>query len=76
MQIIYAPDLPAVVLVRARGVFSVVIPDTLPSREVLELASLVLSPSEYEEVRRAVGAPEPDACPGIETAGHREKPYP
>lgn len=46
--------LPAVVLVKGPGVCAVAIPDNLPSHEVLELASLMLSPTEYEEVRHAV----------------------
>jgi hypothetical protein len=35
-------------------VFTVAIPESLPSHEVLELASLVLSTSEYEEFCAAV----------------------
>lgn len=55
MRIIRSSDLPAVVLVRGRGVSAVAIPERLSSDEVLELASLVLSTSEYEEFRHAVG---------------------
>jgi hypothetical protein len=55
MRIIRSPGLPAVVLVKGRGVCAVAIPEDLSSSEVLELASLVLSTSEYEEVRRTVG---------------------
>jgi hypothetical protein len=44
--------------VKGPGVCAVAIPDDLPSDEVLELASLVLTTTEYEEVREAV---EPDA---------------
>jgi hypothetical protein len=54
MWIIRSSDLRAVVRVKGRGVFRVVIPDGLSSGEVLELASLVLSTSEYEEFRHAV----------------------
>ena len=54
MRIVRVPALPAVVLVKGRGICAVAIPDHLPSHEVLELASLVLSPTEYEEVRHAV----------------------
>lgn len=54
MWIIRSSDLRAVVLVKGRGVFSVAIPERLSSDEVLELASLVLSTSEYEELRLAV----------------------
>jgi hypothetical protein len=54
MRIIRSSDLPAVVLVKGRGVFTVAIPESLPCHEVLELASLVLSTSEYEEFLRAV----------------------
>ena len=49
MRIIRLSDLSAVVLVKGRGVFTVAIPERLSSDEVLELASLVLSTSEYEE---------------------------
>ena len=62
MRIIRSPDLPAVVLVKGRGVLAVAIPESLPSHEVLELASLMLSTSEYEEFRCAV---EPAADHGI-----------
>lgn len=54
MRIIRKPDLPAVVLVKGPGVCAVAIPEGLPSHEVLELASLVLSTKEYEEVRDAI----------------------
>lgn len=54
MRIIRVPALPAVVLVKGPGICAVAIPNNLPSHEVLELASLVLSPTEYEEVRDAV----------------------
>lgn len=54
MRIIRMSDLPAVVLVKGPGVCAVAIPDGLPSHEVLELASLVLSTTEYEEVRDAI----------------------
>ena len=54
MRIIRSSGLPAVVLVKGRGVRALAIPRNLPSHEVLELASLMLSPSEYEELRHAV----------------------
>jgi hypothetical protein len=54
MWIIRSSGLRAVVLVKGRGFFSVAIPERLSSGEVLELASLVLSTSEYEEFRDAV----------------------
>jgi hypothetical protein len=54
MRIIRSSDLPAVVLVKGRGVRTVAIPESLASHQVLELASLVLSTSEYEELRQAV----------------------
>jgi len=54
MRIVRVSALPAVVLVKGPGVCAVAIPDNLPSHEVLELASLVLSPAEYEEVRHAI----------------------
>lgn len=58
MRVIRLPALPAVVRVKGPGVCAVAIPDDLPSDEVLELASLVLTTTEYEEVREAV---QPDA---------------
>jgi hypothetical protein len=54
MRIIRLPALPAVVLVKGPGIRAVAIPDSLPPHEVLELASLVLSTTEYEEVRHAI----------------------
>jgi hypothetical protein len=54
MRVIRSPALPAVVLVKGPGVCAVAIPDNLPHDEILELASLVLTTSEYEEVRNAV----------------------
>jgi hypothetical protein len=54
MRIIRSSDLPAVVLVKGRGIFAVAIPERLSSGEVLELASLVLSTREYEEFRHAI----------------------
>lgn len=54
MLVIRLPALPAVVRVKGPGVCAVAIPDNLPSDEILELASLVLSTREYEEVRDAV----------------------
>ncbi|HET6192508.1 MAG TPA: hypothetical protein VFE59_36540 [Trebonia sp.] len=47
------------------------IPDSLPSHEVLELASLVLSTGEYEEFRRAV---EPTGDLGMRIAADLERP--
>ncbi len=66
MRIIRSSGLPAVVLVKGRGVFTVAIPESLPSHEVLELASLVLSTSEYEEFCDAV---EPAAGRGARIVG-------
>ena len=54
MRIIRSSDVPAVVLVKARELCTLAIPESLPSHEVLELASLMLSTSEYEELRHAV----------------------
>ena len=54
MRIFRSSDLPAVVLVKGRGVVTVAVPQSLSSHEVLELASLVLSTSEYEEFLHAV----------------------
>jgi hypothetical protein len=63
MRIIRSSDLPAVVLVKGRGVRALAIPESLPASEVLELASLVLSTSEYEELRHAVQSPPPSGHP-------------
>ena len=57
MRIIRSSYLPAVVLVRGRGLRTLAIPESLTSHQVLELASLVLSTSEYEELRHAVEQP-------------------
>ena len=54
MRVIRSTALPAVVLVKGPGVCAIAIPDNLPRHEILELASLVLTTSEYEEVRDAV----------------------
>jgi hypothetical protein len=54
MRIIRSSDLPAVVLVKGRGLRIVAIPDSLPPDEVLELASLVLSAGDYEEFRHGL----------------------
>lgn len=56
MRIIRSSGLPAVVLVKGRGVRTLAIPRGLPSHEVLEMASLVLSTSEYTELWRAIDA--------------------
>jgi|SRR6266436_7740684 hypothetical protein len=62
MRIIRSSGPPAVVLVKGRGLLAVSVPEGLSSHEVMELASLVLSTSEYEEFRHAV---EPAASRGI-----------
>lgn len=54
MRIIRWSGLSAVVRVKGKGVSAVAIPESLPSREVLQMASLVLSPSEYQEVQHEV----------------------
>jgi hypothetical protein len=54
MRIIRSSGLRAVVRVKDRGMVTVAFPESLPSRDVLELASLVLSTSEYEEFLNAV----------------------
>lgn len=54
MRIIRSSGLPAVVLVKRRGMSVVAVPEDLPSQEIFELARLVLSPSEYEEFRDVV----------------------
>jgi hypothetical protein len=54
MRIFRSSGLRAVVRVKGRGMVTVAFPESLPSHEVLELASLVLSTSEYEEFRDAV----------------------
>ena len=63
MRNIRSCDVPAVVLVKGRGVRALAIPESLPISEVLELASLVLSTSEYEELRHAVQPPHPSSYP-------------
>jgi hypothetical protein len=63
MRIIRSSDVPAVVLVKAREACTLAIPESLPSHEVLELASLMLSTGEYEELRHAV---QPDANYGAD----------
>jgi hypothetical protein len=54
VRIVRSSGLRAVVRVKGRGTVAVAIPESLPSHEVLELASLVLSTSEYEEFQDAV----------------------
>jgi hypothetical protein len=73
MRIVRSSGLPAVVLVKGQGVCAVAIPEDLPSGEVLELASLVLSTSEYEEFRRAVG-PAADDGRRADTSADLERP--
>ena len=63
MRITRSPDLPAVVLVKSRGVRALANPEGLSSHEVLELASLVLSASEYEELWHAVEPAADDGTP-------------
>ena len=70
MRIIRLSDLSAVVLVKGRGVLAVAIPERLSSDEVLELASLVLSTSEYEEFLHAAEL-RGDRADSV-GAGHRE----
>jgi hypothetical protein len=54
MRIIRWSGLQAVVRVKGRGVSAVAIPENLPAGEVLQMASLVLSPSEYQEFKHEV----------------------
>jgi hypothetical protein len=66
MHIIRSPDLPAVVLIRGRSgqeVVAVAVPARLAPHEVLELASLIMSPGEYDRLWRAMepSAEEPTA---------------
>jgi hypothetical protein len=68
MRIIRSSVLPALVLVKGRGIFTVAVPERLSSGEILELASLVLSTSEYEEFRHAV-EPHDDHAEAV-GAGH------
>jgi hypothetical protein len=72
MRIIRLSDLSALVLVKGRGVFTVAIPERLTSDEVLELASLVLSTSEYEEFLHSVDLLDDPAHSA--SVGHRESP--
>lgn len=77
MHIIRSPDLPAVVLIRGRqgqGVLAIGIPARLAPHEVLELASLIMSPGEYDRLWRAMepSAEEPSADrPGYAVAAAR-----
>lgn len=54
---------PAVVRVQTRTDVIVAVPDSLPGHHVLDLASLVLTDPEYEQLRSAI-EPAPDAAPG------------
>jgi hypothetical protein len=54
MRVIRWSGLSAVIRVKGRGVSAVAVPENLASREVLELASLVLSPSEFRELQHEV----------------------
>ncbi|GIH76766.1 hypothetical protein [Planobispora longispora] len=54
MRVVRWPGPPAVVKVKTRGVLTVAVSPALTHREVLELASLVLSGSEYQEFRREI----------------------
>jgi hypothetical protein len=51
MRIIRQPGLSAVVAVKGPGVNAIAIPDGIPVEEVMELASLVLTSGEYQQVR-------------------------
>ena len=73
MRIIRSSDLPAVVLVKGHGVRAVAVPESLTSRQVLELASLVLSTSEYEELQQAI-EPAADYGAGVGIARPRATP--
>ncbi len=54
MRIVRWSGLPAVVRVRSRGDVTVAIPSGLAREDVLDLASLVLSSGEYQELRHAI----------------------
>ncbi len=54
MRIVRWSGLPAVVRVRRRGDVTVAIPSGLAREDVLDLASLVLSSGEYQELRHAI----------------------
>lgn len=62
MRIHHWHGLPAVVRVQTRSDVIVAIPDRLPGHHVLDLASLVLTAGEYEELRNAIESA-PDAGP-------------
>jgi hypothetical protein len=51
------------VRVQTRTDVIVAVPDRLPGRHVLDLASLVLTGPEYEQLRSAID-PAPDTAPG------------
>lgn len=60
---------PAVVRVKTRTDVIVAVPDRLPGHHVLDLASLVLTDREYQELRSAIEpgpatSPEPSFPPG------------
>ena len=69
MRITRSSELSAVVLVKSHGERALAIPEGLSSHEVLELASLVLSTSEYEELWHAVEPAADDGVPGPESHG-------
>jgi len=56
MRVIRQSVLPAVIKVNGRGVNAVAIPEGLPVEEILELASLVLTSGEYQQVRHEMKA--------------------
>ncbi|GGS95379.1 hypothetical protein GCM10010156_62040 [Planobispora rosea] len=55
MRIVRWPGPPVVVKVKTRGVLTVAVSPALTDREILDLASLVLSGSEYQGFRREIG---------------------
>jgi hypothetical protein len=72
MRIVRWSGLRAVVKVKSRGDVTVAIPSGVPSSEVLDLASLVLSGGEYQELCHAMGSAAPQDSaqrPGPGAAG-------
>jgi hypothetical protein len=59
MRIVRWSGLRAVVKVKSRGDVTVAIPRGVPSSEVLDLASLVLSGGEYQELCHVMGSAAP-----------------
>jgi len=71
MQIVRWSGPSAVVRVKTREDVTVAIPSGVPDNDVLDLASLILSNGEYQELRLAI---EPASQPGPGRSGHDRGP--